>query len=81
MAKKMKPELNLLVAMLIFGSIGIFVKNINLPSTAIVLWRTIIGSTFLALVFLLTKQPVSYTHLDVYKRQKEHIPCINTLEL
>lgn len=59
MAKKMKPELNLLVAMLIFGSIGIFVKNINLPSTAIVLWRTIIGSTFLALVFLLTKQPIN----------------------
>ena len=59
MGKKPKHELRLLLAMLIFGSIGVFVKNINLPSAAIVWWRTIIGSTFLALVFLLTKQPLN----------------------
>lgn len=59
MAEKIKPELNLIMAMLIFGSIGIFVKNIDLPSTAIVLWRTIIGSTFLAVIFLLKKQSIN----------------------
>ncbi|MEG2597718.1 MAG: DMT family transporter, partial [Oscillospiraceae bacterium] len=53
-----KQEIKLIFAMLIFGSIGIFVKNINLPSTVIVLWRTIIGSLFLALVFLLRRQPL-----------------------
>ncbi|NLP18885.1 MAG: EamA/RhaT family transporter, partial [Firmicutes bacterium] len=59
MEKKPKHELRLLLAMLIFGSIGVFVKNINLPSAAIVWWRTIIGSAFLALIFLLTKQPLN----------------------
>ncbi|NLJ33581.1 MAG: EamA family transporter [Firmicutes bacterium] len=58
MEKKPKHELRLLMAMLIFGSIGVFVKNINLPSAAIVWWRTIIGSGFLALLFFLTKQPL-----------------------
>lgn len=38
--------------MLIFGSIGIFVRNIDLPSPAIVQWRTIIGSIFLLLLFI-----------------------------
>ncbi|WP_312641486.1 DMT family transporter [Hydrogenoanaerobacterium sp.] len=55
---KKSPELKLTIAMLIFGSIGIFVKNITLPSTVIVLWRTIIGSIFLATVLLLRKQPI-----------------------
>ena len=73
MAKKMKPELNLLVAMLIFGSIGIFVKNINLPSTAIVLWRTIIGSTFLALVFLLTKHPINLQGIRITLRYSSQL--------
>lgn len=59
MAKRPKDELKLLLAMLIFGSIGVFVKNINLPSAAIVWWRTIIGGSFLALIFLLTKQPLN----------------------
>ncbi|MHC1746823.1 MAG: DMT family transporter [Cellulosilyticaceae bacterium] len=52
------PEIKLVIAMLIFGSIGIFVKNIELPSTVIVLWRTIIGCIFLAGVLLVKREPM-----------------------
>lgn len=54
-----KAELKLIMAMLIFGSIGIFVKAINLPSVEIVLLRTIIGSIFLAIIFLFTGQTMN----------------------
>jgi drug/metabolite transporter (DMT)-like permease len=59
MGKQTAQELRLLLAMLIFGSVGVFVKNINLPSGAIVFWRTTIGSIFLGLMFLIRKQPIN----------------------
>lgn len=56
---KGKSQLQFIIAMLIFGSIGLFVKAINMPSSVIVLMRTIIGSLFLALVILIRKQPIN----------------------
>ncbi len=44
-----------IVSLLIFGSIGIFVKNINLPSTQIVMYRTIIATLFFLVLFSFTK--------------------------
>lgn len=46
-----------IIAMIIFGSIGIFVKNIELSSSVIVLWRTYIGTLFIAFVFLIRRIP------------------------
>lgn len=45
--------------MLIFGSIGLFVRNIDLPSSIIALTRGIIGSIFLLLASYITKQKPS----------------------
>lgn len=56
---KKKSQLKFIIAMLIFGSIGLFVKAINLPSDVIVLMRTIVGSIFIALVMLIGKQRVN----------------------
>ena len=53
-------KVKFVMAMLIFGSIGIFVKNIKLPSPAIVQWRTIIGSIFLLLVFIVRKKKIDF---------------------
>lgn len=53
-------RLTFIVSMLIFGSIGTFVKNIDLPSAVIVHWRTIIGSLFLILVFALQKKSIDF---------------------
>lgn len=43
----MKGKIKIIVAMLIYGSIGVFVKNINLPPTEIAFLRAVIGSLFL----------------------------------
>ena len=43
-------RLKLIVVMLLFGTIGIFVRTISMPSSIIALVRGIIGSVFLLLV-------------------------------
>ncbi|WP_458414811.1 DMT family transporter [Schinkia sp. CFF1] len=55
----MKGQSKLIAAMLIFGSIGIFVKSINLSSSEIALLRGTIGSLFLICVSFLVKQKLS----------------------
>ncbi|QAA30561.1 DMT family transporter [Clostridium manihotivorum] len=61
----MNDKIKILFAMVIFGSIGIFVKNINLPSLEIAFLRATIGSIFLFCFSLLTKQSFS---LDKIKK-------------
>lgn len=53
-------KLTFIIAMLIFGSIGTFVKSIHLPSVAIVHWRTIIGSLFLVVIFAVQKKSIDF---------------------
>ena len=54
-----KPYIKYLAALIMFGSNGIIAKQIALGSYEIVLTRTLIGSVFLVLIFLLTKQKVT----------------------
>ncbi|MGJ7922636.1 DMT family transporter [Neobacillus sp. LXY-4] len=56
----MKGQAKFITAMLIFGSIGIFVKNINLSSSEIALLRGTIGSIFLVIASLFFKQRLSF---------------------
>jgi len=49
-----------ILAMLIFGSIGLFTRNIDLSSGQIALVRGIIGSTFLLAACPIMKQKLSY---------------------
>lgn len=55
----MKAQLKIIMAMLIFGSIGIFVKYIPLSSSEIALLRGVIGSVFLLCTSLFIKQKIS----------------------
>ncbi|MCC3359223.1 DMT family transporter [Bacillus sp. REN16] len=55
----MKAKLSFIVVMLIFGSIGLFVKNINLSSSEIALFRGAVGSLFLIGASFLVKQRFS----------------------
>lgn len=50
----------LIIAMLIFGSVGLFVRNIDLSSAQIALARGIIGSLFLMIASKLMKQKISW---------------------
>jgi RarD protein len=56
----MKFKAYIIAAMLIFGSIGLFVRGIDLPSSEIALFRGIIGSTFLLLSMALLKNKFSW---------------------
>ncbi len=59
----MKARLSLITAMLIFGTIGIFVRYIPLPSAVIAMTRGFIGVLFLLLLSLLWKKPLSMTDI------------------
>lgn len=56
----MKGKYKIITAMLIFGSIGIFVKGIQLSSSEIAFLRGVIGSIFLILASLFAKQKISF---------------------
>lgn len=56
----MRDKRNIITAMLIFGSIGLFVRGIPLPSSAIALFRGIAGCLFLVAVSYVTKQKISW---------------------
>lgn len=54
-----KSKLGLIIAMLIWGSIGIFVRNINFTSSQIAMVRAIVGSIFLITFSLFSKEQLS----------------------
>ena len=55
----MKGKLEMITAMLIFGSIGVFVRNIDLPSLEIAFLRATIGGLFLICTGFLIKHKIS----------------------
>lgn len=54
-----KAKIQMLAAMLIFGSIGVLVRGIGLPSSVIALTRGVIGALFLLLAALILKRKPS----------------------
>ncbi|WP_434797121.1 DMT family transporter [Terrisporobacter vanillatitrophus] len=54
-----KYKLGLIIAMLIWGSIGIFVRYINFTSSQIALVRAIVGSIFLMIFSMISKESLS----------------------
>lgn len=52
----MAPKLSLSLSMVIFGTIGLFIRYIPLPSAVIALVRAVVGATFLLVVMALRKQ-------------------------
>ena len=56
MNKERRARANIITAMFIYGSIGLFVRYIPLPSSVISMVRGLIGAPFLLLVLLLIKK-------------------------
>ncbi len=52
----MKDKLQLIIAMCIYGTIGVFVRYIPLPSSIIACCRAMIGTIFVGLVFIVGKR-------------------------
>lgn len=66
----LKSKLMNLSAMLIFGTIAIFVRNIELTSKEIAVLRGIIGSLFLLIVILFSKEKTSFSAI------KKNLPIL-----
>ncbi|MFZ0577195.1 MAG: DMT family transporter [Psychrobacillus psychrotolerans] len=56
----MKSKIQFLLSMIIFGTIGVFVRYIDLSSSEIALLRGLIGSLFLTTVMFLMKKKISW---------------------
>lgn len=54
-----KAKLSMIAAMAIFGTIGLFKKQIPLTSGEIALYRAVLAAAVIVLVLLVTKQPLS----------------------
>lgn len=63
MKSAVSAKLQLTASMLIFSSIGIFVKYIPMPSSVIAFARGLIGMIFLLLVVLVTKNKLSFQNI------------------
>ena len=57
----MISKLMFILAMVIFGTIGIFVRYINLESSEIAMLRGLIGSLFLLLISLIRRERIAFT--------------------
>ena len=58
MKKILSPRMMLITAMTVFGTIGIFVRNIPVSSGELALYRAVLASGMLGLYFLVTKQKI-----------------------
>lgn len=58
MKKLKEPRVLLIVSMFIFGTIGLFVRNINLASAEIALYRAVLASILLLSYLFITKQKI-----------------------
>ena len=56
--KKLSPRMQLILSMLIFGTIGVFRRAIPYPSSVVALARSVIGLVFLLLVRAIRHEPV-----------------------
>ena len=60
-----KAKFHLVLSMVIFGTIGIFKKNILLPSSLIAMTRGFTGTLFLLFIIVLTKKKLSIESLKI----------------
>jgi RarD protein len=58
-----KPRIMLIASMVIFGTIGLFVRNIPLPSAEIALYRAVLAAAMLCAYFLITGQKIQIRSL------------------
>ena len=56
MKKAMNPRLMLIASMTIFGTLGIFVRNISVSSGELALYRAVLAALLIAAFLLVTKQ-------------------------
>lgn len=70
MKKVLSARTMLIVSMTIFGTIGLFVRNIPLPSSEIALYRAVLAAILIGAFLLATKQKIPFAKI------KKEIPLL-----
>ena len=70
MKKIMNPRLMLIASMTIFGTLGIFVRNIPVSSGELALYRAVLAALLIAVFLLLTKQRIPFANI------KKEVPLL-----
>lgn len=70
MKKSLSSRTMLIISMTVFGTIGLFVRNIPLPSGEIALYRAVLAAILIGLFLLATKQKIPFGKI------KKEIPLL-----
>jgi len=70
MKKTMNPRLMLITSMTVFGTLGIFVRNISVSSGELALYRAILAAMLIAVFLLVTKQRIPFANI------KKEVPLL-----
>jgi len=70
MKKTMNPRLMLIASMTIFGTLGIFVRNISVSSGELALYRAILAALLIAVFLLATRQRIPFGNI------KKEVPLL-----
>ena len=70
MKRRLDPRYLLIISMAVFGTIGLFVKNIPLSSGEIALWRAVLAAALIGIFLLITRQKIPF------KKIKKEIPLL-----
>ena len=58
-----KARLMLIISMTVFGTIGLFVRNIPIPSGELALYRAVLAAVLIAVYLLATKQKIPFQNI------------------
>ena len=70
MREKKSPRLMLITSMAIFGTLGLFVRNIPVSSGELALYRAMLAALLLAAYFVVTKQKIPF------EKMKKEVPLL-----
>ena len=64
MKRFLGPRMMLIVSMTVFGTLGLFVRNISVSSGELALYRAILASILIAVFLLVTKQKIPFRNIQ-----------------
>ncbi len=70
MKRTMNPRLMLITSMTVFGTLGIFVRNIPVSSGELALYRAVLAAMLIAVFLLVTKQKIPFANI------KKEVPLL-----
>lgn len=68
------PRLMLVASMIIFGTLGPFVRNISVSSGELALYRAILAALLIAIFLIITKQKIPFKNIK--KKKKKEVPLL-----